>query len=85
MSVRLSVATKTRRGPETSEVLKTFEDLNRGVCLSRQTAQGRGGAGQDRAGAGQGRAGQDSPESFFLFFCIDQDYLFFLLATVRPH
>jgi hypothetical protein len=27
----------------------------------------------------------DSPESFFYFFCIDQDYLFFLLATVRPN
>ncbi len=22
---------------------------------------------------------------FFWFFCIDQDYLFFLLATVRPN
>jgi hypothetical protein len=68
VSVRLSVATKTRRGPETSEVLKTFEDLNRGVCLSRQTAQdrGRGRAGQDRAGQGQGRAGQ--PRIFFPFF-----------------
>jgi hypothetical protein len=21
----------------------------------------------------------------FLFFCIDQDYLFFLLATIRPN
>ncbi len=29
VSVRLSVATKTIRGPETSEVFKTFEDLNR--------------------------------------------------------
>jgi len=43
--VRLSVATKTRRGPETSEVLKTFEDLNRGVCLSVTTNS----AGQGRA------------------------------------
>jgi hypothetical protein len=56
------VATKTRRGPETSEVLKTFEDLNRGVCLSVATnkaGQGQGGAGRGRAGrgrAGQGRA-----------------------------
>ncbi len=61
VSVRLSVATKTRRGPETSEVLKTFEDLNRGVCLSVTTnsaGQGQGRAGQGRAGAGQGRAGQ---------------------------
>jgi hypothetical protein len=57
MCVRLSVATKTRRGPETSEVLKTFEDLNRGVCLSVTTnSAGQGRAGQDRAGAG---AGQD--------------------------
>ncbi len=28
--VRLSMATKTRQGLETSVVLKTFEDLNRG-------------------------------------------------------
>jgi hypothetical protein len=49
MCVRLSVATKTRRGPETSEVLKTFEDLSRGVCLSVTT---------NSAGQGQGRAGQ---------------------------
>jgi hypothetical protein len=67
---RLSVATKTRRGPETSEVLKTFEDLSRGVCLSVTTSsagQGRGRAGQGRgrgkagqggAGQGQGRAGR---------------------------
>ncbi len=30
----------------------------------------------------------DSPESilfYFYFFCIDQDYLFFLLATGRPN
>jgi len=27
----------------------------------------------------------DSPESIFFFFCIDQDYLFFLLATIRPN
>ncbi len=53
------MATKTRRGPETSEVLKTFEDLSRGVCLSVTTnSAGQGRAGQDRAGAGQGRAGQ---------------------------
>jgi hypothetical protein len=70
MCVRLSVATKTRRGPETSEVLKTFEDLNQGVCLSVMT---------NSTGQGQGRA-----ESIFFLFCIDQDYLFFLLATVRP-
>jgi len=89
------VATKTRRGPETIKVLKTFEDLNRGVCLSVTTNS----AGQGRAGAGQGRAGQDrtgqdrtgqgqgrtAHNLFFFFFCIDQDYLFFLLATVRPH
>jgi hypothetical protein len=63
VSVRPSVATKTRRGPETSEVLKTFEDLNRGVCLSVTTnsaGQGQGRAGQGRTGQGQGqgRAGQ---------------------------
>jgi hypothetical protein len=60
MCVRLSVATKTRRGPETSEVLKTFEDLNRGVCLSVTTnSAGQGqGHGQDRTGQGQGGAGQ---------------------------
>jgi hypothetical protein len=66
MCVRLSVATKTRRGPETSEVLKTFEDLSRGVCLSVTTnsaGQGQGRAGQGRAGQGkagarQGWAGQ---------------------------
>jgi hypothetical protein len=65
MCVRLSVATKTRRGPETSEVLKTFEDLNRGVCLSVTTnsaGQGQGrtgqGHGQDRTGQGQGGAGR---------------------------
>jgi hypothetical protein len=23
--------------------------------------------------------------NFFFFFCIDQDYFFFLLATVRPN
>jgi hypothetical protein len=63
VSVRLSVATKTRRGPETSEVLKTFEDLNRG---------GQNSAGQGRAG----RPGQ-TPVFFFCFFCIDQDYFFF--------
>jgi hypothetical protein len=60
VSVRLSVATKTRRGPETSEVLKNFEDLNRGVCLSVTTnsaGQDRAGAGA-RAGQGRGRAGQ---------------------------
>jgi hypothetical protein len=58
-SVRLFVATKTRRGPETSEVLKTFEDLNRGVCLSVTTnSAGQGqGQGQDRTGQGRGRAG----------------------------
>jgi hypothetical protein len=81
MCVRLSVATKTRRGPETSEVLKTFEDLNQGVCLSVMTNST--GQGQGRAGQGKGRAGQPRI-FFFLFFCIDQDYLFFLLATVRP-
>jgi len=27
----------------------------------------------------------DNPESFLFFFCIDQDYIFFLLATVRPN
>jgi len=71
--VRLSVATKTRRGPETSKVLKTFEDLNRGVCLSVTTnsaGQGQGrtgqGQGQDRARQGQGRAGQ--PWIFFFFW-----------------
>jgi hypothetical protein len=26
-----------------------------------------------------------NPESIFFFFCIDQDYLFFLLATVCPN
>jgi len=58
-------ATKTRRGPETSEVLKTFEDLNRGVYLyvttnSAGQGQGRAGQGQDRTGQGQGqgRAGR---------------------------
>jgi hypothetical protein len=25
------------------------------------------------------------PKIFFFFFCIDQDYLFFLLATIRPN
>jgi hypothetical protein len=30
VSVRLFVATKTRRGLETSKVLITFEDLNQG-------------------------------------------------------
>jgi len=81
------VARKTRRGLETSEVLKTFEDLNRGVCLSRQTAQGRGRAGKGRGrigqGRGSGRAGQDSPESSF-FFVLTKTTFFFLLATVRP-
>ncbi len=68
-SVRLSVATKTRRGPETIKVLKTFEDLNRGVCLSVTTnSAGQGRAGQDRTGQDRAGAGQDSPESFFLFF-----------------
>jgi hypothetical protein len=27
----------------------------------------------------------DSLESIFFFFCIDQDFLFFLLATVHPN
>jgi hypothetical protein len=65
VSVRLYVATKTRRGPETSEVLKTFEDLSRGVCLSVTTnsaGQGQGrtgqGQGQEQSRAGRGRAGQ---------------------------
>jgi hypothetical protein len=62
MCVRLSVVTKTRRGPETSEVLKTFEDLNRGVCLSVTTNS----AGQGRAGAGAGQ-GRTAQNLFFLF------------------
>jgi hypothetical protein len=67
MCVCLSVATKTRRGPETSEVLKTFKDLNRGVCLSVTTNS-----------VGQGQGGQ------LKFLKKTKDYLFFLLATVRP-
>ncbi len=29
--------------------------------------------------------GQPRINFYFYFFCIDQDYLFFLLATVRPN
>jgi hypothetical protein len=62
-----------------SKPSRTWTEVS--VCLSRQTAQGRGRAGKGRGsigqGRGSGRAGQDSPESFFFFFCIDQDYLFF--------
>jgi hypothetical protein len=82
VSVCLSVATKTRRGPETSEVLKTFKDLNRGVCLSVTTnsaGQGQGrtgqGQGQDKTGQGQGRAGQ--PRIFFFFFFVLTKTTFF--------
>jgi hypothetical protein len=34
--------------------------------------------GEDQKGLGQ-------PTINFFFFCIDQDYLFFLLAIVRPN
>ncbi len=54
-----------------SKPSRTWTEVS--VCPSRQTAQGRGRAGQDRAGAGagqdrtgQGRAGQ--PRIFILFF-----------------
>jgi hypothetical protein len=81
VSVRPSVATKTRRDPETSEVLKTFEDLNRGVCLSITTnsaGQGQGRAGQDRAGAGQDRAGQGRrAQNLSLFFFVLTKTTFF--------
>jgi hypothetical protein len=80
------VATKTRRGPETSEVLKTFEDLNRGVCLSVTTnsagqgqgqGQGRTGQGQDRTGQGRTGQGRTAQNLFSFFFVLTKTTFFF--------
>jgi hypothetical protein len=82
------VATKTRRGPETSEVLKTFEDLNRGVCLSVTTNSAGQGQGQGRAGQGRGRGragqGRTAQNLFFCFFVLTKTTFFFFWLLFVP-